>query len=68
MSATLENMSEPRYFQQVTITIDVWAPRGSDIDIHTVADNVQITACNAVEEAVKSIECPEQGVEVVVKC
>ena len=65
--ATLDVMSEPRYFQQVTVTIDVWAPRGSDVDIHMVADNVQITACNAVEEAVKAIECPDQGIEVVVR-
>ena len=65
--ATLEPMSEPRLFQQVTVTIDVWAPRGSDFDIHAVADNVQITACNAVEEAMKGIECPDQGLEVVVR-
>lgn len=60
-------MFEPRLFQQVTVTIDIWAPRGSDLDIHTVADNVQITACNAVEAAVKEIELPEQGLEVVVR-
>lgn len=64
---SIDAMSEPRLFQQITVTVDIWAPRGSDFDIHTVADNVQISACNAVEAAVKEIALPEQGLEVVVR-
>ena len=60
-------MSEPRLFQQVTVTIDIWAPRGGQVDIHSVADNVQISACNAVEAAVKEIALPDEGLEVVVR-
>lgn len=57
-----------KQFQQVHLTIDVWVdPETSDSTAWTVADNVQITAYKAVEEAMKAIEAPDHGVEVVVR-
>ncbi len=57
-----------KQFQQVKITVEVWVdPELADTTAWAVADNVQITAVNAVEAAMKEIEAPDNGVEVVVK-
>lgn len=63
-------MSNPgaKQFQQVHLTIDIWVdPERADTTAWIVADNVQITACNAVEAAMKEIEAPDHGIEVVVR-
>lgn len=63
-------MSNPgaKQFQQVRITVDVWVdPETSDSSAWVVADNVEITARNAVEAAMKEIEAPDHGIEVVVR-
>jgi hypothetical protein len=63
-------MSNPgaKQFQQVTLKIDVWVdPETSDATAWAVADNVSVTACNAVEAAMKEIEAPDHGIEIVVR-
>lgn len=63
-------MSNPgaKFFGQQSITIDVWVdPTKTDAALWAVLDDVQVAACNAVEEAMKQIEAPEHGIEVVVK-
>ena len=65
---TMSNPGPARQFQQVTIKIDVWVdPETADTSAWAVADNVQVTAVNAVEAAMKEIEAPDHGVEIVVK-
>ncbi len=63
-------MSNPgaKQFQQVHLTIAVWAdPETSDSSAWAVADNVDVTARNAIEAAMKEIEAPDHGIEVVVR-
>lgn len=63
-------MSNPgaKQFQQVKITVEVWVdPEVADTTAWIVADNVQVTAINAIEAAMKEIEAPDHGVEVIVK-
>lgn len=63
-------MSNPgaKQFQQVHLTIDVWVdPETSDTSAFAVADNVGVTAYKALEAAMKEIEAPDHGVEVVVR-
>ena len=63
-------MSNPgaKLFGQITVTIDVWVdPRETTVARSDVLDNVQISACNAVEAAMKEIDAPDQGIEVVVR-
>jgi len=65
---TMSNPGPARQFQQVHIKIDVWVdPETSSTDAWAVADNVQISAINAIEAAMKEIEAPDNGVEVVVR-
>ncbi len=60
--------SGAKHFQQVKLTIDVWVdPTRTDAEMWAVADNVQISACRAVERAMKEIDAPDQGIEVVVR-
>lgn len=57
-----------KQFQQVHLTIDVWVdPETADTSAWIVAENVEITARNAVEAAMKEIEAPDHGIEVVVR-
>lgn len=66
----MDTMANPgaKQFQQVHITIDVWVdPETADTTAWAVADNVQISARNAVEAKMKEIEAPDHGVEVVVR-
>lgn len=66
--APMSNPGPARQFQQVHIAIDVWVdPETSSTDAWAVADNVQISAYKAVEAAMKEIEAPDNGVEVVVR-
>ena len=66
--AQMSNPGPARQFQQVHITVDVWVdPETSSTSAWAVADNVQISAVNAVEAAMKEIEAPDNGVEVVVR-
>ena len=70
MTSTLDAMSNPgpKFFGQHTITVDVWVdPTKTDAALWAVLDGVQVAACNAVEEAMKAIDAPDQGVEVVVR-
>ena len=63
-------MSNPgaKQFQRVTIVVEVWVdPELADTNAWAVADNVQISAYKAVEAAMKEIEAPDHGVEVIVK-
>lgn len=63
-------MSNPgaKQFQQVHLTIDVWVdPETAGAQAWSVADNVEVTAINAIEAAMKEIEAPDLGIEVVVK-
>lgn len=63
-------MSNPgaKQFQQVKMTIEVWVdPELADTNAWAVAENVQISAYKAVEAAMKEIEAPDNGVEVIVK-
>lgn len=63
-------MSNPgaKQFQRITIHVEVWVdPELTDATAWAVADNVQITAVNAVEAAMKEIEAPDNGIEVIVK-
>jgi hypothetical protein len=63
-------MSNPgaKQFQQVHLTIDVWVDtETSDSSAWIVAENVDVTARNAVEAAMKEIEAPDHGIEVVVR-
>lgn len=67
---TEDEMSNPgaKQFQQVKLTIDVWVdPETADTSAWIVAENVEITARNAVESAMKEIEAPDHGIEVVVR-
>lgn len=58
----------PKQFQQVHLTIDVWVdPETADTSAWMVAENVEISARNAVEAAMKEIEAPDHGIEVVVR-
>ncbi len=57
-----------KQFQQVHITIDVWVdPETSDSSAWAVAENVEISAKNAIEAEMKAIEAPDHGIEVVVR-
>jgi hypothetical protein len=63
-------MSNPgtKQFQQVHLTIDVWVnPETSDSSAWAVAENVEISARNAIESVMKEIEAPDHGIEVVVR-
>lgn len=63
-------MSNPgaKQFAQVHLTIDVWVdPETSDSSSWAVADNVQVAAYQALEAAMKQIEAPDHGIEVVVR-
>lgn len=58
----------PKQFQQVHLTIDVWVdPETADTSAWAVAENVEITARNAIESAMKEIEAPDYGIDVVVR-
>lgn len=65
---TMSNPGPARQFQQVTIKIDVWVdPETADTSAWAVADNVEVSARNAIEAEMKAIEAPDHGVEVVVR-
>lgn len=66
--AQMSNPGPARQFQQVTIKIDVWVdPETADTSAWAVADNVEVSARNAIEAEMKAIEAPDHGVEVVVR-
>lgn len=66
--APMSNPGPARQFQQVTIKIDVWVdPETSSTSAWAVADNVEVSARNAIEAEMKRIEAPDHGVEVVVR-
>lgn len=57
-----------KQFQRRQITIEVWVdPETATTDAWAVAENVEISAYKAVEAAMKEIEAPDNGIEVVVK-
>lgn len=58
----------PKFFGQVKIVADIWLdPEKSDASFDAVADNVAISLRNACDAAVKEIEAPDHGIEVVVR-
>lgn len=60
-------MSEPRYFTQIKIVVDIWIHPNSDAVHGDIVDRVQTQICNAADSAAKELSAPEEGIEVVVR-
>jgi hypothetical protein len=60
--------AEPRYFQTLTIKVDIWLhPNNEVISQGDLVDRVTTEICNAADAAAKELSAPDEGIEVVVR-